>query len=57
MDPIFIKAHQIDHLDKSLDVEQNDLLAEQMALNILHNISEEAVDELSKLKEEISLKI
>lgn len=54
MDPLFIKTNQIDHLDKSLDVEQNDILAEQMALNILQNISEEAVDELSKLQEEIS---
>jgi hypothetical protein len=56
VNPIFTKANQIDHLDKDLDVKKNDLLADQMALNILQNISEENVDELSKLKEEISMK-
>jgi hypothetical protein len=38
-----------------LDVRQNDLLADQMALNILQNINEESVDEISKLKEEIRM--
>ena len=50
---IFTKSNQIDHLDKSLDVRQNDLLADQMALNILQHIDEENIDELSKLKDEI----
>lgn len=56
VNPIFTKANQIDHLDKDLDIKQNDKLADQMALNILHNITEENVDELSKFKEEISMK-
>ncbi|KAG0685914.1 hypothetical protein C6P40_004722 [Pichia californica] len=53
---IFTKSNQIDHLDKDLDIKKNDQLADQMALNILQNITEENVDELSKLKEEISMK-
>ena len=53
--PIFTRSNQIDHLNKSLDVRQNDLLADQMALNILQNINEESVDEISKLKEEIRM--
>lgn len=53
--PIYVQAHQIDHLDKHLDTKKNDILADQMALNILHDISEENIDELSKLKEEIKL--
>lgn len=53
---IFTKSNQIDHLDKALDIKKNDQLADQMALNILQNITEENVDELSKLKEEISMK-
>lgn len=56
VNPIFTKSNQIDHLDKDLDIKKNDLLADQMALNILRNISEENVDELSKLREEISRK-
>lgn len=55
MDPVFVQANQIDHLDKSLDVQQNDLLAEQMAINILEKIDAGVVDELDKLKEEIGL--
>ncbi|CAI8507581.1 unnamed protein product [Pichia kudriavzevii] len=55
VDSIFTKSNQIDHLDKDLDTRKNDLLADQMALNILQNIDEEDVDELSKLKEEISM--
>lgn len=53
---IFTKFNQIDHFDKDMDIRKNDRLADQMALNILQNISEENVDELSKLKEEISMK-
>lgn len=53
--PLFTKAHQIDHLDKNLDIRKNDQLADQMALNILHDISEENIDELSKLRDEINL--
>lgn len=53
--PLFTKAHQIDHLDKNLDIRKNDQLADQMALNILQNISEESIDELSKLRDEIKM--
>ncbi|GMM28219.1 hypothetical protein DAMA08_009350 [Martiniozyma asiatica (nom. inval.)] len=56
VNPIFIKANQIDHL-QSLDVEKTDRLADKMALNILQNISEENVDELSKLKDEIAIQL
>lgn len=56
VNPIFAKSYQIDHLDKELDLKKKDRLADQMALNILQHISEENVDELSKLKEEISMK-
>ncbi|ODV87191.1 hypothetical protein CANARDRAFT_21158 [[Candida] arabinofermentans NRRL YB-2248] len=52
---IFAKAHQIDHLDKKLDIEENDKLADQMALNILDKINEEQqIDELTRFKQEIS---
>ncbi|KAG7800845.1 hypothetical protein KL929_000384 [Ogataea haglerorum] len=50
---IFAKANQIDHFDKTLDMTENDKLAEQMALNILDKISEEQVDELALLKDEV----
>ncbi|KAH3666152.1 hypothetical protein OGAPHI_004341 [Ogataea philodendri] len=51
---IFAKANQIDHFDKSLNMVDNDKLAEQMALHILDKISEEhSVDELSRLKDEV----
>ncbi|VEU21676.1 DEKNAAC102364 [Brettanomyces naardenensis] len=53
VDPVFCKANQIDHFDRSLDLKKNDKLADQMALNILHNIAEEEADELSKFKKEI----
>ncbi|QPG73601.1 hypothetical protein FOA43_000913 [Brettanomyces nanus] len=53
VDPLFFKANQIDHFDRHLDRKNNDKLADQMALNILHNIAEEEADELTKLREEI----
>lgn len=56
VNPIFAKSYQIDHLAKELDPKKKDRLADQMALNILQHITEENVDELSKLKEEISMK-
>lgn len=55
VNPIFTKSNQIDHLDKHLDVGKNDLLADQMALNILHDISEEGGDELARFRAEIRL--
>lgn len=55
IDPVFLKSNQIDHFDKHLDRQKNDKLADQMALNILNNISEEEeTDELARFKAEIS---
>lgn len=53
IDPVFLKANQIDHYDNALDCKTNDKLADQMALNILQNIEEEC-DELAKFREEIA---
>lgn len=54
IDPLFLKTNQIDHFDKFLDRKKNDKLADQMGWNILHNISEEDVDELSMLDKGVS---
>ncbi len=53
IDPLFLKANQIDHFDKFLDKKKNDKLADQMGWNILHNISEGNVDELSMLNKDV----